>query len=1309
MTDIINDDTLQIEYATTNKKDVNQKYRKMSNREHIIKRPDTYIGSIEPNEDVVPIYDSEKNSFVDKKITYIEGLYKIFDEILVNAYDQCIRLNEDLYRQQTLIKKRKKTDEEKELIKRDIKYTKNIHIWISRSKNYIRIRNDGEGISSAIHSEYKVHIPQLIFGEVLTSSNYDDDEFRIGGGRNGYGGKLCNIFSTKFIVETIDIDAGVKYQQTFAKNMSLKNKPHITKINKKTQYPYTQITFYPDLSKFKFTSTSVRRNENEIDEGTYQLFIRRAYDIAACVPSYTNVYLNGKKIEINSFEDYVKMYIGNDTKYFTCSPHRWWDIVVTTSPDHVFKQMSFVNGIATLKAGKHVSYVTDHLSSELSKTKQAIKEKIIQRYIKDNMWVFVKCSIVNPSFTTQTKETLTTQIKAFGSSINFGKMDITKLIELDILDRASKLSEFKKENEMKKTDGKKTSNIFGIPKLMDADYAGTSKSDKCYLIVTEGDSASTFANDLRSHMDKNERKYFGIFPLRGKMLNVKKAKITTLQKNKEINALKKIIGLRQGIDYLNDVKSLRYGGVVVMTDADLDGDHIKGLFINFLHRYWRSLLKRNGFVKTIALPIVKARRNEDAEKSLSFYDMNSFNKWLDETPNAKNWYIKYYKGLGTYEPKEAEELIAGKHMMDLLINYNWDDENVYVRNVVEKIEKQNEKSQNMLPSNHDDENSDDFIEMFDVSTSTHGTSETSLPKDMCYRNVCDYCIDRAFKSDYIAERKAWLYDVKASYNFDDVNSALTEDITYEKYFNQRFINFSLYDNTRSIPNIMDGLKPSQRKILCGFMRRPDKQLKVVQLAGYISEHMEYMHGEASLQSTIITMAQDFVGTNNVNLFKPIGQFGTRKSNGKDSASPRYIFTKLMPITHVLFSNDDYPLLKKTCFDGNELEPIYYQPILPTILMNGSIGIGTGYSTKIPQYHPFDICNILVKLMNGKDFEEPVPWYRGFKGKITKVGDGIYSADGSYDIDNTKVTVTEIPIGKSFDTYDEFLGKKAKNEIDGKKKKNERGIIDYKADRHNVNPTFTITFSKDKLSRITKNGENGLMNFLGLKRNIKTSNLTLFDTENKMKKYTDVKSIILEFYTTRLQLYELRHKFMLKKAKLELMKLKNKYRFMKDVIDKTITLHNRPENDVINELDTNKYMRFSSDWLQSLDKVDFSTGSFNYLLKMSFSTMIKENLEKLREQIRKANDYFEWLKQQDAKKLWMTDIRTFREEFKVMMKDWYKIHFMSGTTNDPYYKLYFNDSEKDEFERQNDKKTIKVQRKNTKQKTKRIGLKRRTPR
>jgi len=205
------------------------------------------------------------------------------------------------------------------------------------------------------------------------------------------------------------------------------------------------------------------------------------------------------------------------------------------------------------------------------------------------------------------------------------------------------------------------------------------------------------------------------------------------------------------------------------------------------------------------------------------------------------------------------------------------------------------------------------------------------------------------------------------------------------------------------------------------------------------------------------------------------------------------------------------------------------------------------------------------------------------------------------------------------------------------------------------PTFTITFSKDKLSRITKNGENGLMNFLGLKRNIKTSNLTLFDTENKMKKYTDVKSIILEFYTTRLQLYELRHKFMLKKAKLELMKLKNKYRFMKDVIDKTITLHNRPENDVINELDTNKYMRFSSDWLQSLDKVDFSTGSFNYLLKMSFSTMIKENLEKLREQIRKANDYFEWLKQQDAKKLWMTDIRTFREEFKVMMKDWYKIH------------------------------------------------------
>ena len=188
-------------------------------------------------------------------------------------------------------------------------------------------------------------------------------------------------------------------------------------------------------------------------------------------------------------------------------------------------------------------------------------------------------------------------------------------------------------------------------------------------------------------------------------------------------------------------------------------------------------------------------------------------------------------------------------------------------------------------------------------------------------------------------------------------------VSIKEFGDNDLIHFSNSDNIRSIPSVIDGFKPSQRKVLyCCFKRKLDNEIRVAQLAGYVSEHGAYHHGEASLQGTIINMAQDFVGSNNINLLDPIGQFGTRLHGGKDSAQPRYIYTKLQEISYKLFNKDDEDLYQYIEDDGEKVEPNYYVPTLPMLLINGTSGIGTGWSTNIPCFNPKDIIKN-IKLYN----------------------------------------------------------------------------------------------------------------------------------------------------------------------------------------------------------------------------------------------------------------------------------------------------------------------------------------------------------
>jgi DNA topoisomerase-2 len=292
----------------------------------------------------------------------------------------------------------------------------------------------------------------------------------------------------------------------------------------------------------------------------------------------------------------------------------------------------------------------------------------------------------------------------------------------------------------------------------------------------------------------------------------------------------------------------------------------------------------------------------------------------------------------------------------------------------------------------------------------------------------DNSSDMVFNKKRSEDRKEWLSNYDRTAFLDTDKST----VPFEEFIDREMIHFSKYDCARSIPNLMDGLKTSLRKILYSAFKKGNlsKEIKVAQFSGYVSEHSGYHHGEASLNGAIVGMAQDFVGSNNVNLLMPNGQFGTRLQGGKDSASERYIFTQLNPITRFIYKTSDDQVLTYNDDDGMSVEPVHYVPIIPMILVNGSKGIGTGFSTDVASYNPLTLIdNILMALDNETlclpyDCEQMIPYYEGFKGSIVPLNsDGCrkYLIKGAYEkINDNSIRVTELPIGYWTDDFKQHL-------------------------------------------------------------------------------------------------------------------------------------------------------------------------------------------------------------------------------------------------------------------------------------------------
>lgn len=1078
---------------------MSERYKKLSLREQILLRPDTYIGAVTPEDIETFTWNGSDSVFKQETVQYSRGLMRLFEEIYENAMDQVVR----------------STDLTSSQISRKGGTTR---IDISFADGMISVKNNTgvENIPIQLNKE-GVYYPQMIFCELLTSSNYNDNEKRLTAGRNGYGAKLTNIFSKKFIIDVVT--NGKHYHQECRDHMSVIDAP-IVKTTKERNY--TQITFLPDYEYFKIDPSAM-----------LGVFYKKCCDISVCLNSLNtrvkdavSVYLNDVLVPVKKFEQYIGFYTCQTTEkpLLFIDPEQRISIGVVMSDS--FMSIGFVNGVSC-NSGSHVNSVVNSIVNSIRSIKKYSNVK--PAAIKSCLNIFMVATLENPTFTTQTKEVLVTPKPSYKLPDQF-LSKITKLIKLSVTEQASE-QDTKTLKSMNK-NVKRSAKIYDIPKLMDAEKAGSAESSKCKLFICEGDSAAGLGRILLSQTFK----YNGLFPIRGRLLNVRNASAKQIAGNAEIQSLLRILGLKIGEKATN----LRYGGLVCLVDSDVFGiGAIQSLIMNFIHYWWPELLQKK-FFYYFRTPIIKLTLKNGVKYC---YSLPEYSKFLATNPSVKN--TKYIKGLGTIEKSLGQEM--AKNIPEYLIPFQPLQE-----------------------------------------------SENDL-------------IDQTFNKDRSDDRKVWINATKTlEYDAEEEQSnRLANGLNITEYINKDVAEFSRYNLEISIPSIMDGFKPSQRKILFTAFKKNvtnPEGIKVAQLGPMVAQLTAYKHGENNLMDTIINLAQDFTGSNNINFLKPIGQFGSRYNNA--AASPRYIYTALNEVTRKIFRPEDDAILKYIEDEGMSIEPEYYIPVIPTILVNGALGLGTGWSTKIPMWNVHDIIQYMKNVILHKPLNKINYYYRDFKGEIIPMKNGFIS-QGVYSVSGNKIEITEIPLETSGESYKEFLHSLVLS-----------GRLQDVVEKNTEVISFVITVLDNKILEDP-------VKELKLQKTILTSNMHLFDKNGLIKKYNNVYEIINEWMTSRFPWYAIRKRHLISELSGQLDVVSSKYRFLQMIMKDELVVYRRKRDDVIADLQKNGFKMVSD--------------SYDYLLKMPVTSFTEEMLEKLQKEIDDVSGRLEDVKKTSVEQMWLNDL------------------------------------------------------------------------
>lgn len=1104
------------------------KYSKLTQLQHILQVPDTYVGSVKEDFETHWCWsDDDMTRMTFKKLLNVPAMQKIFDEILVNAIDHWVVTRQ--HSKHPMTKLDVNIDDDK-----------------------ITIRNNGVGIEIRTHEDTKTLIPIMIFGMLLTSSNYDQSVKRIVGGRNGYGAKLTNVYSVKFRLTTVDHKSKKRFTCCWFDNMSRHDDPVIEHFDGS---PYTEVEFYPDFKRFGITS---------LKHPVRDVMKRRVFDIAALSSPMLAVSFQGRAIENITQRGYFQKFLSPDNAIIGFERvNSRWTVGVALSDTETLQQISFVNCIYTSHGGKHVEYVRENIVKRVyARLKQAKINCGRPNYIRQNLFLWVTSTIENPCFTSQSKVELKTPFHEFGSTCLVSERLIESICKSELVNRVTDLTEAKKKRAAM---SKSRKSHLQIDKLDDANFAGTSKSSECTLILTEGDSAKTFAVTGLSAVQSG-RNTKGIFPLRGKLLNVRNVSEEKFLENKEISNIMKILNLQKEISYSTpeELDTLRYGSITLLCDADVDGSHIQGLVCNFIATYFPNLLKHN-FIRTLRTPIVKVRARKGNIKK-QFYDLSSYKKWMDIN-DVGEWKTKYYKGLGTSTPSEAKEIFK------------------------------------------------DYKEIVYEFTPT-----------------CSQKISLAFSKnkDSSDKRKQWINMKFPKYGGDEKIHGEHEekvdnpnlDRTFHRFVDTHLVEFARYSNTRSIPSLCDGLKVSQRKCLYGMLKKKrGKEMKVSQLASFVSDKTAYRHGEVSLQGTITRMAGTFTGSNNINLFKPNGQFGSRLNGGHDAASPRYIYTEINPISREIFPILDDPVLKINKEDGQTIEPEYYMGVVPLVLVNGCSGIGMGYSTSIPKFNVNDIILICEKICNGEPFTEPKPWYRGFRGTIIPTQQG-YTTRGILSRVGRNVTISELPVG--------MWNEKFKKRINTFIKNRQHGILQMQDHSTETTVSIVVSFNSQRSAYDSMKG------CLDVHTSLSTSNMHLYDQNGILQKYTKVSDIITSFSQVRLSYYKKRLEYMSKDLNKRLKMKRSMCKFINAVINETIKLSKEDTVAICQKMEA---MNLKKD----------NKNSWDYLLNLPLRSLTPINVKKLRKEEEHMSQQLKTICKKSPNEVWLQELTQLKSALMTRKK------------------------------------------------------------
>ncbi len=1190
----------------------NTKYESIKFRDHVRLRPSVYIGSKNCTENTQWIVSDNCTKLVKNTLSYPLSLYNICDEIILNAIDHCLRTKK--------LKGKGKCD--------------SIKLSLDKVKGEIICFNNGEGIVAEKNDDGQYYA-EMIFTKEMSGSNFsNDNEEKIGA--NGIGSKATNILSKEFEITTLDAKNKLLYNQIITDGNLNINEPVLKKC-KASEAPFTSIRFIPDYEYFFGQNYEISNITETLD---IILKTRMVY-VSAYLGSSYKIYYNDIKIDICSLEDLAVMAVGseNTENIVKCNikgKDKSYEVIVClwdceNSTEHI----SFINGLYLSEGGTHIKYIVKHiLDSTKSKLEKKLKDKIkiTSKVISNLMFILFKGDMNNLEYKNQSKNELSiseTRFKEF--SMNKKSIDsIWQLLE-------NKIDQLYLNKITKEITTKRVNNLSGIKKYTSAHYAGTSKSSKCTLFIPEGDSAESCVRNGLSGNKELGFQYNGLFNIQGVPMNARKEvdireikktvdgesvvekiidRKKKLNENERLTSLVKVLNLNWHYKYSDDEEgnkefsTLRYGKVVIAVDYDTDGiGNICGLLLSFFNLFYPELIKRK-YVSILNTPLIRAypvKKTHMGNKLFieEFYNSQEFEEWMS-TNDIKMYKINYIKGLATHSNAEIKNMFK-----DMYSRIN--------------------------PFIHDKDT--------DSAFETYFGNDSDKRKDVLSKEV-----------KLINEHGQ---EVDLSY-YKKIG-----EIPCSAQLNKNTRDYQLENVQRKMPHVIDGLNPARRKVLCGSIykfRQSNNKIKVFQLGGYIAEKMLYHHGSDSLNSTIINMAQSFIGARNIPVLLPIGQFGTHYKGGKDAGSPRYIDTKLnKEVVELLYPYKDLDILEWTDIDGEIGEPKYFVPIIPTSIMEDILLPATGWKIEI-WARDFDtiIDNVYRLIENESSDLKFMPYFKGrFKGtevmckaEYNKLPESFLI--GSYLLkeksDNVIINITSLPPRVWIDSYIENI-----KEIDGIVKVRDNSTIN--------NVDIELTLTKDLVNKMKTSYSNYLSSkegkrledvkskidyvHYGLKLYIKLNHcINMYSEHDTVLEYNNYEDILRKWFSVRKQCYldrVLRECIILKS---KIIMCENYIKFIEN--HDSYGLSKLSEKEAIKLLENKQFVKLNKNIIDSAGKIKNSElehniisvdSNYNYLLNLSYRQMNSDCLEKLVKKLKSLKkELKEFSKENSYKQIWIDEIK-----------------------------------------------------------------------